>query len=288
MTGLSNVTVVIPNWNGLELLKKHLAAVIKESKGAEVIIVDDNSGDGSVPYLTEHVPSVTVVLKPNHEGFASSVNAGVQRASGDIVVLLNTDIAPEKGYLEPLLVHFSDPQVFAVGCLDKSHEKGAVVLRGRGIGWWEKGLYSHKRGEVDRADTAWVSGGSAAFRKSIWMELGGMDERFNPFYWEDIDLSYRAKEKGYTVLFERKSVVNHFHEEGKIRKEFTKKQVEDIAFRNQFYFIWKHAPLSQFCLSVIWTPIRIIKEMVKGNREMFRGFFLALPRLPELLLGRIL
>jgi len=139
-----------------------------------------------------------------------------------------------------------------------------------------------------KADTAWVSGGSAAFRKSIWMELGGMDERFNPFYWEDIDLSYRAKEKGYTVLFEKKSVVHHFHEEGKIRQEFTKKQVEDIAFRNQFYFIWKHAPLSQFCLSIIWTPIRIVKEMIKGNWEMFRGLFFALPRLPELLLGRIL
>lgn len=280
------VSIVIPNWNGVELLKKHLPTVLRESTGAEVIVVDDASDDDSAIYLHKHFPEVTVITKTKHEGFASSVNAGVEKANGDIVILLNTDIAPEKGYLEPLLAHFSDPNVFAVGCLDKSHEKGEIILRGRGIGWWEKGLYVHKRGEVDKADTAWVSGGSGAFKKSVWMELGGMDTRFNPFYWEDIDLSYRAKEKGYRVLFEPKSMVHHYHEEGKIKSEFTKEEIEQIVYRNQFYFVWKHAPLGQLCLSILWTPIRIGKEAVHGKWEMLHGLLRALPSFPGTLFSR--
>lgn len=286
MNSVPSVSIVIPNWNGVELLKKHLPSVVKESKGREVIVVDDHSSDASVAYLHQYVPSVKIIEKAKHKGFASSVNSGVQEANGDVIILLNTDISPEKGYLEPLLIHFSDPRVFAVGCLDKSHENGKIVLRGRGIGWWEKGMYVHRRGEIDKTDTAWVSGGSGAFRKSMWMELGGMDDRFDPFYWEDIDLSCQAKEKGYSVLFEPKSVVNHFHEEGKIRQEFTGKEIEHIAFRNQFYFIWKHAPLSQLLVSIVWTPIRILQEASKGNWGMLCGFLFALPRLPQMLLGR--
>jgi GT2 family glycosyltransferase len=275
-----SVSIVIPNWNCIELLKKHLPTVIKTSVGARIIIVDDFSTDDSVSYIQKNFPDISIVRKDRHEGFASTVNVGVREAKTDIVVLLNTDIEPEKDFLKPLLTHFSDSTVFAVGCMDKSMEDGKAVLRGRGIGRWGKGFYIHKRGEVDKTDTAWVSGGSGAFRKSIWIQLGGMDVKFNPFYWEDIDLSYRAVQAGYKILFESKSIVRHYHEEGSIKEKFSKTYIQTIAYRNQFIFSMKHLPsLSQKLAFFFWTPIRLIQTLVSGNSSMIVGFWTAIARL---------
>ena len=110
-----------------------------------------------------------------------------------LYILFNTDVYPDKDFLTPLLSHFKDEKVFAVGCMDKSIEGKDVVLRGRGIGVWKRGFLVHEKGEIEKSDTLWVSGGSGAFRKSIWDKLGGLNELYNPFYWEDIDLSYRAQ-----------------------------------------------------------------------------------------------
>lgn len=277
------VSIVIPNWNGKELLKKHLPVVIKNSNGARIIVVDDCSTDGSLQFLKDYFPHITVVEKEKHEGFASTVNSGVRTADTDIIILLNTDIEPENGYLEPLLSHFSDPHVFAVGCMDKSSENGKIVLRGRGIGWWEKGFYIHKRGEVNKADTSWVSGGSSAFRRSIWNSLGGMDTLFNPFYWEDIDLSYRAVRKGYRILFESKSIVHHYHEAGIIKSQYTSQQIQQIAYRNQFLFIWKNYPSAKIlCTHLLFTPLRLFQAIIRGNWTMVKGYVMAAVRLPEL------
>lgn len=282
------VSIVIPNWNGIDLLKKHLGKVIAVSSGAEIIVADDNSSDGSVEYVKKHFPQVIVVARKTRNGFASNVNDGVARASGDIVVLINTDVEPEKGFLAPLLAPFEDPKVFAVGCLEKSPEKDGVVLRGRGLARWEKGYYVHTRGEINNTSTAWVSGGSGAFRKSMWDTLGGMDAIFNPFYWEDIDLCYRARKADWKTLFEPKSGVWHFHEEGKIKREFTPTHVKRISYRNQFLFIWKNATdVSILLAHAVWTPVRLVQALIRGDILMIQGYVLALCRFPMVIVKRL-
>jgi GT2 family glycosyltransferase len=281
------VSIVIPNWNGVYLMEKHLQSVLRAAPRAEIIVADDMSTDGSVEYLKKNFPEIIVVERHKHEGFAVSVNAGVARATGDIVVLLNTDVEPELDFLAQLLTHFVDPEVFAVGCLEKSLEGGKTILRGRGIARWEKGYYIHSRGEVNRMPTAWVSGGSGAFRKSMWDMLGGMDTLYSPFYWEDIDLSYRARKAGWKTLFESRSIVHHYHEEGKIKREFTSEEVKRIAYRNQFIFVWKN--LTDFDLivyHVLITPLRLLRALFQGDRLMIRGFFDALGRLPAVMYYR--
>jgi GT2 family glycosyltransferase len=276
-----SVSVVIPNWNGVYLLKKHLANVIKTSPGAEIIVSDDNSEDGSADYLRKNFPSVKVIARSLRGGFASNVNSGVKAATGDIVVLLNTDVEPEQGYLKSLLTHFSDPSVFAVGCMEKSAENDKTILRGRGLARWEKGFYVHSRGEVDESDTAWVSGGSGAFRKSMWDRLGGMDTLYNPFYWEDIDLSYRARKAGWKTLFEPASIVHHYHEEGKIKRVFTPSDVKRISYRNQFIFIWKNVnDVSIHMEHFLWAPVRLIQAVLAGDILMLQGFLRAVGKLP--------
>lgn len=272
-----SVSIVIPNWNGVNLLAKNLPSVIRADGSNEIIIADDASSDGSVEYIRKNFPGVVVVENKEQQGFAGNVNSGVARATSDIVVLLNTDVRPEKGFLKFLIAHFTDPKVAAVGCLEKSHEGENVVFRGRGVAHWEKGYYIHSRGEVDREDTAWVSGGSSAFRRIVWNEFGGMDTRFNPFYWEDIDLSYRIQRAGYTILFEKKSVVAHFHEEGKIKSDYSPNDVKRIAYRNQYIFHWKNIPNGRIWLDhIIWTLIRLIQAITRGDWLMLQGFILAL------------
>jgi GT2 family glycosyltransferase len=142
----------------------------------------------------------------------------------------------------------------------------------------------HSRGEVDRIPTAWVSGGSGAFRKSMWNQLGGMDTLYSPFYWEDIDVSYRARKAGWRTLFEPKSVVHHYHEEGKIKREFSPTDVKRIVYRNQFIFIWKNVMDMNILLAhIVWTPVRIIQALFRGDGLMLEGYLLALLKMPIIL-----
>ena len=195
---------------------------------------------------------------------------------------------PEENFLPPLVSHFANDKVFAVCCMDKSKEGDTIVLRGRGLAKWQRGFFIHERGEVNASDTAWVSGGSGAFRKSMWSGLGGMDPLFNPFYWEDIDLSYRGRKAGYALLFEPKSVVWHFHEEGKIKHSFTKTRVAVVAYRNQFTFIWKNISDVGFLLShTFWVPIRLLQSLLTGDVWMIAGYVTALVRLPQLFTSRL-
>lgn len=273
------ISIIIPNKNGAILLQKNLPYVLAAAKDAEVIVADDASRDNSLEILSKEFPSVRVLRKARHDGFGSTVNAGVKEAKGEIVVLLNTDVRPERNFLAPLIKHFDDTAVFGVGCLERSYENEKVILRGRGEARWEKGFFVHSRGEVNKATTAWVSGGSSAFRKSIWEKLGGMDTLYDPFYWEDIDLSFRARKAGYKILFEPASVVIHEHEEGIIKQDYRPFQINTIAYRNQFLFIWKHIPDIKILFEhFLWTPVRLLQALFRGDFALLVGFGKAIVR----------
>lgn len=270
-----NISIIIPNYNGEALLKHNIPLIIstikeyKEGK-VEIIIPDDASLDGSVDFLkiySQHFKekNITLVYLVNKEnkGFSGNVNMGVTYATGEVLILLNSDVVPERGFLSPLLKHFSDPKVFAVGCMDKSIEDGKVVLRGRGIGKWERGFLSHNAGKLDKTNSLWASGGSSAFRKSIWDELGGLNEIYNPFYWEDIDVSYRALKSGYKVIFEKKSIVIHEHSKGAIKTHNTISRINKIAFRNQILFVWLN----------ITDPVFLINHFLRLGLLLLRAIF---------------
>lgn len=292
------ISIIIPNYNGEELLKKNLPKVFDsvssyESDEIEIIVIDDFSTDNSIEILKKlklelepkysHI-KFKIIGNDKNLGFSSNVNKAARNASGDILVLLNTDVIPKKSFLGPLLSHFSDPKIFAVGCLDESIENGKKILRGRGIGSWKKGFLAHSRGDVNKTNTLWVSGGSGAFRKSVWNQLGGFDELYNPFYWEDIDLSYRALKSGYKILFEPRSIVIHEHEKGAIKKRFSESQVKTIAYRNQFIFVWKNITDLDLQLShFLWLPFNFLKALIGIESTFFKGFFMAFFMLPKII-----
>lgn len=279
-----NISIVIPNYNGQDLLKKNLPKVIEAVGDAEIIVVDDFSTDNSLNVLDSFGSKLKVIRSEKNFGFSSTVNLGVKAAKGDIIILLNTDVIPEKGFLAPLIPHFKEDNVFAVGCMDKSIEDDKVALRGRGIGAWKRGFLVHSRGEVNKTNTLWVNGGSGAFRKSVWDKLGGFNELYSPFYWEDIDLSYRALKSGYKIMFEPKSVVVHEHDKGAIKKKFSASYIKTVAYRNQFIFVWKNVTdLDLQLRHLFWLPYHMIKAFMRMDLTFYKGFFNAFVLLPKII-----
>jgi len=281
------VSIIIPNFNGRLLLKKNIPKIIKYCGVHELIIVDDASTDGSVQEVKNITENIKIIQNKKNEGFAYSVNRGVEESNGDLVVLLNTDVYPEKEFLDSALPHFKDSQVFAVGFLQKSIEGSDIVLRGRGVGKFEGGFLVHDRGEVDKSSTLWVSGGASVFRKSIWDKLGGMSTLYNPFYWEDIDFSYRALKAGYKLIFEPKSVVYHEQQAGAIRSFYTSSQIKKIAYRNQIFFVWCNiTDWSLVFQHLLFIPYHIIRSFITGDLAFIYGFILAFIKLPYILRKR--
>ena len=85
----------------------------------------------------------------------------------------------------------------------------------------------------------------------------------NPFYWEDIDLSYRAQKAGFIVLFEKESIVTHRHEEGAIKRYHTSKKVRVITYRNQFIFAWTNMSDLPLILShFLWLPYHLLRSIL--------------------------
>ena len=221
-------TVIIPNWNGRDLLEKYLPSVIaalSDSPQNEIIIVDNGSEDGSAQFLHEHFPQVQVLALERNLGFGGGSNAGFQAARNDIVVLLNSDMRVERDFLEPLLNGFDDDKTFAVSCQIFFPDPGKPREEtGLTEGWWSQGgLRVRHRIEPEIRELYpcfYGGGGSCAFDRKKFLELGGFDELLKPFYLEDTDLGYLAWKRGWKVLYQPASVVYHEHR-GTIGKRFS-------------------------------------------------------------------
>jgi GT2 family glycosyltransferase len=243
----SAASVVIPNWNGKDLLEKYLPSVIEALAGNpdnEIVVVDNGSTDGSAEYLTAAFPWVKVVTLPGNLGFGGGSNAGIRAAANDVVVLLNSDMRVAPDFLAPLLAGFSDPGVFAVSCQIFFADPGKLREEtGLTQGYWRDGNL-RVRHRIDPAiddlfPCFYGGGGSSAFDRRKFLELGGFDPLFEPFYLEDADLGYMAWKRGWKVLYQPRSVVYHEHR-GTIGKNFGGDRIEAVLKKNYVLFCWKN------------------------------------------------
>lgn len=268
-------SVVVPNWNNLALFKKNFKKILAIGAN-EVIVADDDSRDGSLEYLRKKHPSKVKIVTHRRLGFAGNVNRGVELAKHEIVILLNIDVIPQRDLLKPLERDFADPTVFAVSFNEINHPKLSWTK-----GYFLKGYIVHAAGKKTKAphETFWASGGSAAFRKSMWERLGGFDESFK-FYWEDIDICYRAQKRGWKCLWEPRAKVIHRHESTfrKLRKGY----VSLIQERNQLLFIWKNLTNSKLMPKHITGIIYRLR-----NPGYLKVVLAALIKLPGLLPKRL-
>ncbi len=274
-----SVSVVIPTYNGRSLLEKHLPAVLLACKKCEVIVVDDASTDDTGDWLTKNYPQIRLITLQTNLRFARACNIGVKKARGELILLLNNDVSPKHDFLSPLLSHFDDPNIFAVGCLEVN-EKGE--MSGRSEAHFERGTIRHfKAPDQSRSNTLWVSGGSGIFRKLLWVKLNGFDELFTPAYDEDRDLCYRALKRGYQVLFEPKSVVEHRHESTN-QKVFNSLMLESAKHKNALLFLWKNiSSKNYFRQHLLWLPYHILFTSIRTKGTYLVGLIWALFYVPK-------
>ena len=279
------VSVVIPNYNGIKLLAKNLPNVVKNCQSFEIIIVDDGSNDRSVEYVQEKFKKIKIFALGKNVGFAQAVNRGVEEAKGDLVLLLNSDVSPQSNFLNAALAYFknnfSNQPIFAVGLADRSHEQDKIIVRGKGAANFTRGFVNHYATKPTKGETLWVSGGSGLFDRQKFLELGGFGPIFAPFYWEDIDLSFRAWKKGYKCLFEPNAKVDHFHEEGSIKMSKSPFFIKIVSYKNQFLFVWKNISDPLWLVQhILWFPYHLAKSLLTLDFAFLAGFFWAVLKLP--------
>jgi GT2 family glycosyltransferase/glycosyltransferase involved in cell wall biosynthesis len=245
-------SLVIPNWNGRDLLERFLpswVAAIADHPESEIIVVDNGSTDGSADWIRAAWPQVRVLPLPKNLGFGGGSNAGFRAAQNDVVVLLNSDMRVEPDFLAPLLAGFTDEAVFAVSCqiflTDPSPGKPLKRREETGLteGWWQDGMLrvGHREDNaVDRLFPCFYGGGgSCAFDRRKFLSLGGFDELLAPFYLEDTDLGFMAWKRDWKVLYQPASVVYHEHR-GTIGRRFSAGYIESILQKNFVLFAWKN------------------------------------------------
>jgi O-antigen biosynthesis protein len=240
-------SIVIPNWNGRDLLARYLpsvAASIENHPDSEIIVVDNGSTDGSVAFIEEAFPDVRVLPLKENLGFGGGSNAGFRAAHNEIVVLLNSDMRVEPDFLQPLLDGFTDEKVFSVSC-QIFFSDPAKVRQETGLteSWWQQGSLRvrHRHDEKIRGlyPCAYGGGGSTAFDRGKFLELGGFDEILAPFYLEDTDLGYLAWKRGWKTMYQPLSVVYHEHR-GTIGKKFSEAYIQGVLKKNFLLFAWKN------------------------------------------------
>lgn len=270
-----HVTVIIPTYNGAGLLKKHLLGV--ESllqSGDALLLIDDASTDDTVAWLTKRFSAVAasdggilrgsfskgsethpvlIIVNPTNQRFAQSINSAVRHVSTPLFLLLNNDVEPENDVLRKLTPWFNDATVFAVGC----HEYESTDRKlegGKNLLWFQRGVFQHARAqEFSSGETAWVSGGSGMFDTKKWLQLDGFDERFYPAYWEDTDVSFRARKQGWKILFCAEAVVHHQHETSNVTA-FGRANIRQLSWQHQQHFSRKHASFWQLIQYYVWQP----------------------------------
>jgi len=211
---LPDVSIVIVNWNGRQYLDVCLSAVAaQQGVSAETILVDNGSTDGSAAYVAERFPWVRIVALAENRGFAGGNNAGVREARGRFVALLNNDTAADPGWLKALLAAVGEDEgVLATSRIVYMHDRRVIDSAGDGMLRWGGAFKRHHGDAVDEAmdsrDVFGVCGAACLISRRVFEELGGFDEHLFVSH-EDVDLSYRARLRGYRCRYAADAVVAH-------------------------------------------------------------------------------
>lgn len=276
-----NLSVIIPTYKNRELFLANLKNNFPYFEDCQVIIVNDDPKESikkEVEFLSHQKKRFIVLENKQNLGFGLSVNQAVTQATSDYLMILNSDVKLiDDSYKRALDYFKKNKNLFAVSFAQK--EKDGTIV-GKNKIHWQKGMIFHKKADdLTFGKNSWAEGGAAVFDKKKFLELSGFDSLFSPFYWEDIDLSYRAWKKGWEIIFDPSIVVIHHHQ-STIGKYFDTSFTKTIAFRNQLIFIWKNITQKRLIFShLFFLPYYFFYFLLKKEKGFFWGFFEALKRL---------
>ena len=296
------ISVIIPSWNGRELLRACLpsveAALARWGGTGEVIVVDDASADGTVDWIARTHPDTRIELQPRRRGFVHAANAGFAAARFAYSCLLNNDMTVEPDFFGPLAARLdADARVFAVSARSLEAGTGRINI-GRRVRRLENNEIAgagEERDDPDVGHTYFASGGASLFRTEIVRALGGFDTMYAPFYTEDADMSYRAWKRGYVVLHEPRAVAHHLgsasigkKNAGAAARFFNNIRVSTIIHRNAVLFYTKN-----FTDDDLWRTYRGnirrwgASSVLRLRFTYMLGILASLPRQPRARAARV-
>ena len=282
--------VVILNWNGVQHLQHYLPSVVRTTPEVDIVVADNGSTDGSVEWLKAEMPSVKLVLLDRNYGFAEGYNRALaQLESYDTFVLLNSDIEPAEGWLEPLLevlernedVAVVVPKILDDKCRERFEYAGAAggfidilgypFCRGRILSTVEE-----DKGQYDTpCDVMWGSGAAFCCRASVFAELGGFSAEFFA-HQEEIDLCWRVWLSGRRVVVEPRSKVYHL---GGATLSTDSPFKTMLNHRNNLAMLFRCASLGQRALVAIVRPFldlaAALSYLLQGKTKSAKAVFQA-------------
>lgn len=287
------ISVIIPNWNGVEHLPTCLDSLRHQTlEGVEVIVADNGSTDGSLQLLERRYPEVSVLALGENRGFAGACNAGIRAAGGTFIVLLNNDTEVDASWLEEVLAAFErHPEAGMVASKmllfdrrNRIHTAGDFY-RVDGLPG-NRGVWERDEGRFDEEEYVFgACGGSAAYRRSMLEQVGLLDEDF--FYsCEDVDLAWRAQLAGWRCIYAPRAVVYH-----KLSATGGGKTASFYDGRNAIYLLIKDYPgdlWRTYWRDILGCQFHIAGEAIKAwrgaaararLRGQLAGLLLGVPRM---------
>lgn len=247
---MSEIGVIIPNYNGANLLRGALRSLQGQSiDNFRIVVVDDGSTEPGIDDIARDYKSVQVIKRSKNGGFAAAVNDGI-RATADCkyVILLNNDTIVAYEFVEELYKSIqAKPDAFSVQArLISNSNKNVLDDAGDFYNLWG---YAYARGKGKNvikycapSGVFSACGGAAIFRREVFAKIGIFDEKFFA-YLEDVDIGYRALLYGYKNYYEPRAVVYHIGSatSGSVHNAFKVK----LAARNSIYVYYKNQPAWQ-------------------------------------------
>ncbi|MBN2236296.1 MAG: glycosyltransferase family 2 protein [Bacteroidales bacterium] len=280
--------IVILNWNGSQYLSEFLPSVIKHKpENAKIYIADNASTDESTQLIKTKFKEVELLELATNYGYAKGYNEALKQIKADYYILLNSDIEVTENWVNPLINYLDNhPNVAACQPKIKSYlQKEYFEYAGAGGGFIDYLGYPFCRGRIfqelekDEAqydniiDVFWASGACMFVRSKVFHELGGFDADFFA-HMEEIDFCWRAKNKGYNIIYHPESTVYHIGG-GTLPKSNPQKTY--LNFRNNFCLLYKNLPKNQllkvFLIRFVLDGIAAIKFLMAGGSKDLLAVF---------------
>lgn len=293
MKKLPKVSIIIVNFNQKDLTANCLTSLKKITYPLyEIILVDNHSTDGSVESIREKFPSIKMIQNKDNLGFTGGNNAGLDKATGDYILLLNNDTMVSADFLEPLVGDLYEDKDLAIVqskifVMDRPEFLDSVVSFQTFTGFlFHKGYLEKDSPNYNRFLYSFSAKGACMLVKSSVLKLGLFDDKYFA-YFEETDLCWRAWLMGYKVGFEPRSVI--YHKMGATSSKMKRSFMHYHSFKNRLRTIIKNASF----FTLLWMlPIHIIGCVglggyfaligeTAGSFSIFKALWWNLTNLPE-------
>lgn len=266
------VSMIIVNYNGKSYLKKCLESFKEINyKNLELIVVDNNSNDGTIEFLTKNYPSVIILKLDQNYGFAKPNNMAANIAKGDFLLFLNNDTVVTSNFISELVQVLNDDDKIGICQSLLLKPNGEIDSSGDFIDTIGV-VYNSKSPIKQIREISSARGASMIMRKKLFLDLGGFDEQFFVSF-EDVDLGWRCWIAGYKVIINPKSIV--YHHGGKTHDSI-KNEISFHGIKNQlsmkitnFEMKYSISSLIKFFVIFGFRELKIIFDYkIKGKTTM--------------------